>query len=264
MEKEKIKIGFIGTGSMGSSLALSIQNYPNSVLLLNNRTISKAENLHKKIENSKVLSFKEVSEQSEYLFIGVKPIELKDVLKELKQINNKSIIISMVAGITIKEINEIIPNPIIRILPNTAVSVKSGLTLVTYGASITDDNKNIFINIMKETGQLVEVKEENINPISVITGSAQAYLDYFIDALVKAGVHQGLNEKDVTNYVLKMIEGTVKLNLSSNLTPIELGKEVATPGGSTIEGVNVLLNNNFYKIIEDAFLATLKKNNKMV
>lgn len=264
MEKEKIKIGFIGTGSMGSSLALSIQNYPNSFLLLNNRTISKAENLHKKIENSKVLSFKEVSEQSEYLFIGVKPIELKDVLKELKIINNKSIIISMVAGITIKEINDIIPNPIIRILPNTAVSVKCGLTLVTYGASITDDNKNIFINIMKETGQLVEVKEENINPISVITGSAQAYLDYFIDALVKAGVHQGLNEKDVTNYVLKMIEGTVKLNLSSNLTPIELGKEVATPGGSTIEGVNVLLNNNFYKIIEDAFLATLKKNNKMV
>ena len=262
--EEKINIGFIGTGSMGSSLALSIKNYPNSFLLLNNRTISKAENLHKNIENSQVLSFKEVTEQSEYLFIGVKPIELKDLLKEIKKIDNKAIIISMVAGITIKEINEIVPNPIIRILPNTAVSVKSGLTLVTYGSSIPDNKKNIFINIMKETGELIEVKEENINPISVITGSAQAYLDYFIDALVKAGVHQGLNEKDVTNYVLKMIEGTVKLNLSSSSTPIELGKEVATPGGSTIEGINVLLNNNIYKIVEDAFLATLKKNNKMI
>ena len=60
--EEKINIGFIGTGSMGSSLALSIKNYPNSFLLLNNRTISKAENLHKNIENSQVLSFKEVTE----------------------------------------------------------------------------------------------------------------------------------------------------------------------------------------------------------
>ena len=93
-------------------------------------------------------------------------------MKEIKQIDNKAIIISMVAGITIKEINEIVPNPIIRILPNTAVSVKSWLTLVTYGTSIPDNKKNIFINIMKETGELIEVKEENINLISVITGSA--------------------------------------------------------------------------------------------
>ena len=47
MEKE-IKIGFIGTGNMGTSLALAIKDYPNSILLLNNRTISKAENLQKK------------------------------------------------------------------------------------------------------------------------------------------------------------------------------------------------------------------------
>lgn len=117
---------------------------------------------------------------------------------------------------------------------------------------------------MKETGELIEVKEEDINPISVITGSAPAYLDYFIDALVKAGIHQGLNEKEVTNYVLKMIEGTIKLNLRSNKTPLELGKEVCSPGGSTIEGVNVLIEKNLYKIVEEAFLATLNKNKEMI
>lgn len=58
--EEKIKIGFIGTGNMGSSLALSIKDFPNSTLLLNNRTISKADNLHQKIRNSEVLSMKEV------------------------------------------------------------------------------------------------------------------------------------------------------------------------------------------------------------
>ena len=117
---------------------------------------------------------------------------------------------------------------------------------------------------MKETGELIEVKEEDINPISVITGSAPAYLDYFIDALIKAGINQGMNEKDVTNYVLKMIEGTIKLNLSSNKTPLELGKEVCSPGSSTIEGVNVLLQKNIYEMVEGAYLATLNKNNKII
>ena len=261
--EEKIKIGFIGTGNMGSSLALSIKDYPNSFLLLNNRTISKAESLHQKIKNSKVLSLKEVVEQSEYLFLGVKPIDLKEVLKEINQINKNSIVISMVAGIYLNEIKSIINNPIIRIMPNTPVAVKKGLTLVCY-SSILDNKKNEFINIMKETGELVEVKEEDINKLSVITGSAPAYFDYFIDALIKAGINQGFNEKDITNYVLKMIEGTIKLNLESNKSPLELGKEVCSPGGSTIEGVNVLLKNNIYKIVEDAFLATLNKNNKII
>ena len=103
MEK-KLQIGFIGTGHMGASLALVIKDYPNSLLLLNNRTQSKAENLQKKIENSKVLSFKEVVEQSDVLFIGVKPIDFKEVLNEIKTLNNKVLIITMVTGITIKEI----------------------------------------------------------------------------------------------------------------------------------------------------------------
>ena len=73
--------------------------------------------MHEKIKNSKVLSLKEVIEQSEYLFIGVKPIDLKEVLNEIKNINSKSIIISMVAGIYLKEISNIFTNPVIRILP---------------------------------------------------------------------------------------------------------------------------------------------------
>ena len=57
--------------------------------------------------------------------------------------------------------------------------VKSGLTLVCY-SSIPEINKKTFINFMKETGELIEVKEEDINPISVITGSAPAYLDFLL------------------------------------------------------------------------------------
>ena len=61
-----------------------------------------------------------------------------------------------------------------------------------------------------------------------------------------------------------MALGTIKLDLSSDKTPLELGKEVCSPGGSTIEGVNVLIDNSLYEIVDKAFQATLNKNQKMI
>ena len=116
---------------------------------------------------------------------------------------------------------------------------------------------------MKETGELVKVKEDKINAISVVTGSAPAYLDYFIDALIKALEKEGIDKKEATYYALMMSLGTIKLDLESNKSPLELGKEVCSPNGSTIEGVNILLNRDLYAIVEEAFKATLNKNNKM-
>ena len=255
-----MNIGFIGVGHMGSSLALAIKDYQGSYLLLNDAINDKAIELNKKITNSRVASFDEILNECEYIFIGVKPIDADEVFKK---INGEATIISMVAGKTIKEIKSLTNNPIIRILPNTPVAVKSGLTLYNYSSDVNDSSLNTFLDFMKETGEVALVDEDKINPISVVTGSAPAYLDYFIDALIKALVKEGISEEAATQYALKMSLGTIKLDLASNKTPLELGKEVCSPGGSTIEGVNVLLDNNLYEAVDKAFRATLKKNNKM-
>ncbi|MCR4879562.1 MAG: pyrroline-5-carboxylate reductase [Bacilli bacterium] len=259
-----MNIGFIGTGHMGASLALAIKDNSSFFLYLNNRNIAKAITLSEKINNSKTVSIEEIVKDCPYIFIGVKPIDIKDVLIRINELKYQGIIISMAAGIEMKEMRKYISNPIIRIMPNTPVLVKSGLTLVNYSSNVNEKMKEDFLLMMKETGDIKEVKEEEINPISVITGSAPAYIDYVIDALIKAAVKEGLDEKEATYYVLKMMEGTIKLDLASNKSPLELGKEVCSPGGSTIEGVNVLIKNNIYDIINRAYLATLNKNKKMI
>lgn len=255
-----MNIGFIGVGHMGSSLALAVKDYPGAYLFLNDAIKDKAINLNKKIYNSKVISLEEIFNKCEYIFIGVKPIDADEVFKQIK---GNAVIISMVAGKTIKEIKTLTNNSIIRILPNTPVAVKNGLTLYNYSSGVNDSSLKSFLDFMKETGEIVSVDEDKINAISVVTGSAPAYLDYFIDALIKALVKEGIDEKEATMYALNMALGTIKLDLASNKTPLELGKEVCSPGGSTIEGVNVLLENNLYEVVDKAFQATLKKNNKM-
>lgn len=256
-----MNIGFIGVGHMGSSLALAIKDYPNSYLYLNDLIEEKALAINKKIINSKVASIETIINECEYIFIGVKPSDADEVLKLIN--NDKPVIISMVAGKTIKDINSLINNPIIRILPNTPVLVKSGLTLYNYSSKVSKEALAKFLDFMKETGEVTLVKEEDINSISVVTGSAPAYLDFFIDALIKALMKKGIKEKEATDYALKMALGTIKLDLASNKTPLELGKEVCSPNGSTIEGVNVLLASDLYDVVDEAFNATFNKNNKM-
>lgn len=257
-----MKIGFIGVGHMGSSLATAINDYKKASLLFNDIDINKALALKERI-GGEVKELKDIIKESDYLFIGVKPIDTDDLLNKIKEIDNTAIIISMVAGKTIKEIKQIINNPVIRILPNTPVAIKSGLTLYNYSSDVDVDSLETFKEFMKETGELSKVEEDKINPISVVTSSAPAYLDYFIDALIKALEKEGISEKDATRYALMMCFGTIKLDLASDKTPLELGKEVCSPNGSTIEGVNVLLNHHLYEVVDEAYHATLKKNNKM-
>lgn len=255
-----MNIGFIGVGHMGSSLALAIKDYPNVFLFLNDVSCEKALLLNKKINNSKVASFGEIMDNCDYAFIGVKPIDADEVFKK---INGKAIIVSMVAGKTINEIKKLTSNRIIRILPNTPVLVKSGLTLYNYSKDVDEESLQTFLNIIKETGVVTRVEEEKINAISVVTGSAPAFLDYFIDALIKALMKEGIDENSATVYALNMALGTIKLDMASKKSPADLGKEVCSPGGSTIEGINVFIENNLSGIIEKAFQATLKKNDKM-
>ena len=73
-----------------------------------------------------------------------------------------------------------------------------------------------------------------------------------------------MKEEEATEYALKMARGSIELALRSGKSPLELGKEVCSPGGSTIEGVNVLLDSDIHGIVKKAYKATLNKNKKMV
>ena len=258
-----MKIGFIGTGHMGASLAMAMQG-KGIELLLNNRHKEKAEVLQRKIKDSRVVDLRECLLESDILFLGVKPIDMDPLLKEIgDSIPNKPLI-SMAAGISIEDISRRVPNRIIRIMPNTPVAIGMGVTLVCFGEGFAESEKEAFKELLRKTGDVYEVEEASINPISVLTGSAPAYLDYFLDSLIKAAKEAGLKEEEAAEYALKMARGSIELAIRSGKSPLELGKEVCSPGGSTIEGVNVLLDSDIHGVVKKAYQATLSKNKKMV
>ena len=258
-----MKLGFIGTGHMASSIIKALKDNENYSFLLNNRTTSKAIALKEEIgDRAKILSIEDIVKESDYLFLGVKPTDLSELLNNIKDIPSHAAYVSMAAGYSIKEIETIIGNkPIIRIMPNTPVLVKEGTTFVCFNEEAKD--RESFRNLMEETGRVYEIAEDMMDGASTIAGSGPAYLDYFIDAMAEVGQKMGFSKEKATEYILSMAKGTIKLDMESSKTPVELGKEVCSPGGSTIEGVNVFLNEGLYELTDRALMASYNKNKKM-
>ena len=260
-----MKIGFIGVGHMAGSILKAISKNTEYEFYINDINYNHADDISKVVSNKIIkCSSIDVIDNSDLIFLGVKPKDLTDILSGIKNHIKDKLIISMAAGFSIDKIINITGDiNLIRIMPNTPVAVSSGVTFYTK-YKVSEDMLHKFIEVMSYTGSLYEIAEDKMDVVSVLTGSTPAYLDYFIDALSEFGVSKGFTKEESIEYVLKMALGTILLNLSSSKSPKELGDEVCSPGGSTIEGIKVLLDNDFYKIINDAANASYNKNKKML
>ena len=121
-----MKYGFIGAGNMGSAIVKSLIRSTDDIVLSDRSGKAKvlAEELNIKYDTNEF-----IANNCEYIFLGVKPYMLKDVVKPLKDILNKRkpVVVSMLAGVNIKDIEEHLDTPIIRIMPNTPTAIGKGV-----------------------------------------------------------------------------------------------------------------------------------------
>ena len=128
------KIGFIGTGNMGSALARAAAKADSNSLFLVNRHPEKAVALQKDTGGC-VTDHKTAAENADYLFLGVKPRMLSELAKTLAPIlqamQTPPVLVSMLAGTEICAVQQSlgVDCPVIRIMPNTPVSVGEGMIL---------------------------------------------------------------------------------------------------------------------------------------
>ena len=139
-----MKLGFIGTGHMGGALARAASQNSSNTLLLANRHPEKAQKLAEIIGGNPCDNLQAASE-ADYLFLGVKPQMLEGMLigieDTLKARTTPFVIVSMVAGRSIAQLQQLLgfDAPIIRIMPNTPVSVGAGMILYSCSREVTQE-----------------------------------------------------------------------------------------------------------------------------
>ena len=255
-------VSFIGTGHMGSSIASVLAAKTSLNLLLHNRTTSKALDLALQFgPNTQVASLEEAL-CADLIFLGVKPKDFSDLIASFP-FAPKGIVVSMLAGVSLDELSSALPNcRIIRIMPNTPVALGKGF--VPYCVrNVSKEDLDEILPILSAMGTVQEIEENKMDAYSVISGSSPAFIDYFLNALIEAGQSIGLSKDESIKAVLATTEGSVALAKASSYSLKTLCEQVCSPGGSTIEGVRVLINCKIEDAINGAVHASFKKNKHM-
>ena len=208
---------------------------------------------------------KTIAAQCDRIFLGVKPQVMAEMLGDIKDILNKKkpILISMAAGLSTQKIKEMSGDmPVIRIMPNTPVSVGKGVILYCSNG-VENAVVNDFVNDMQQSGKLYYLDENLIDAGCSVSGCGPAFMYTFASAVAKGGEQCGLSREQAIEFAAATMAGAAEMLLISNKTPDTLTDAVCSKGGSTIEGVNTLKNSEFENIVVNCIKAAYKRNKEL-
>lgn len=263
------KIGFIGTGNMGSAIARAVRKVlPGHEIILSNRTAAKAQALADEL-NCRCADNKTVARDAQYIFLGVKPQFMKEMLEGIKDIlaerRDRFILVSMAAGVKIETVCEMAGGeyPVIRIMPNTPVSIGEGVVPFAVSDGVFMDEITDFCNYMRCAGTVDRLEERLIDAACAVSGCGPAFVYMFADALALAAAECGLPREKAYEYALKTVIGAATLAADSDMHLSELRDAVCSPGGATIAGVHSLESAAFKGAVMDAIKTAFDKTKQL-
>ncbi len=269
---ENSTFAFIGTGNMGGAVikALCKKCSPSEVFIYD-RDGEKTKALSESTGCIPCESADEAIEKAKYIILGVKPNMLAPVLeaafgsiKASNEKGNAKIIVSIAAGVTIESIKKVLSKggldlPVIRLMPNTPVTVGKGLILLDFSKDTHEEDVNSFMDCLSEAGFVQRFPENLMDCATPVFSSSPAFVYMFIEALSDGGVMSGLPRDMAISLAAQAVLGSAAMVLETGQHPGALKDAVCSPAGSTIVGVSRLERGAFRSCVSDAVYETYKK-----
>lgn len=263
------RIGFIGTGVMGSAIARAVRKRTEGEdLLLANVPAEAAEALAQELgclsgDNERV------ARECRYIYLAVKPQVMKSVLSEiapiLKERKDRFVLVTMAAGITIQSLKEMAGGayPVIRMMPNVAATVGEAVVLCSFGEEVSGEERERFLTLTGEAGLCDPIEEKLVDAAGSLTGCGPAFAFVMMQALADGAVACGVDRARARSYAAKTLLGAAKLALESGKHFELLKDEVCSPAGSTIEGVKAMEQGGVRGVLMQAVTDSYEKNKKL-
>ena len=198
------------------------------------------------------------------LLLGVKPQMLDDVAPQLTALAGaQTVVLSILAGAELASLLARFPQAkgIVRVMPNLAAALgESPMGVVAQGLSETD--KAGIDAFLKPLGTPEWVEEELFHAVTALAGSGPAFVYRIIDALATGGVALGLDPDQALRLARSMVQGAADLAMASPHDPGELARRVASPGGTTQAGLDVLDDNGAVLALMQATLNAAEKRSR--
>ncbi len=260
-----MKIGFVGAGNMAEALMKGIISA--GMALADDITASdvmpeRRDFIAKTIGVGVTGDNIEVVRSSDIIVLAVKPNHVGPVLEELKPyLSSDHLLISIAAGVKI-DVMERHLNwgvRVVRVMPNQPCLVGASASAFALGRSARKEDKETVQRVLESVGVAFALDEKLLDAVTGLSGSGPAYVYMFIEALADGGVLAGLPRDVATILAAQTVFGSAKTVLETRKHPGELKDMVASPGGTTIEGIRTLEESGFRGAVMDAIEAGAKK-----
>ena len=239
-------IGFIGGGNMGEALIsglIAASLFTAEKVSAYDVIESRIQYLEKEFGIKGRRSIGELAESCSIIVLAVKPQVISQVLDTLRShLSHKPLVVSIAAGISLAILEGRLPDetPVIRVMPNTPALVRKGASALSRGRAVSTAHMEMGLALFRAVGKAVEVEEKLMDTVTGLSGSGPAYVLLVIEALIDAGVLMGLPRQTARELVIQTVIGTCMMLESTAKHPAELKDMITSPGGTTIQGLQVL------------------------
>ena len=274
-------VGIIGAGKIGGSLLVRMAQSGGYELAVSDVHRERMEELAVSVSESSVNgdsvnggaeggakggvlftshSNREVAERSDLLIVAVKPWDVPVILREVYSVvgDRSTVVTSVAAGVTLEDMARRLPEgtPTVRVMPNVCAAIGLGSAVVT-GNSEARSYLPEVMDIFRVVGDVIELPERLFDAATALHGSGPAYVALFADALVQAGVREGIPRETAKRLVSQTLQGTAVLLKDRN--PHQVRDEVMTPGGTTAAAFAAMERSGFVAAIYDGIEAATEQ-----
>jgi pyrroline-5-carboxylate reductase len=261
------KIVIIGCGKMGEALLrglISKKLFQKKQILISDQRIGRLKTLGKKYNVIISPSNTQAVSSADIILLAVKPQDMGLLLKDLPSVIKDKLIISIAAGVKIGFIkNQTGAKRVVRAMPNIPVLVGAGITALSFAPGMSVSDKTISRRIFDCVGTTVQTKEGHINAVTAVSGSGPAYVFSLMEAMAKAAIALGLDEKISFKLVADTVYGSGLLQHSLARCPASLREDVTSKGGTTEAAMAVFQKKGFEKTVHEAVNAAFARSKKL-
>jgi len=260
----KNKIAFIGPGVMAEAMIAGLLRRklakPENVTASGPREERGGE-LHKKYGIRSATDNASVTHEADVVVLSVKPQRLTEVMKGLKGIRADALVLSIIAGASIKKLSTGLKHKaVVRSMPNTPGQIGEGITVWTASREVTEEQQEMARAILGALGEEVFVEDESyLDMATALSGSGPAYVFLFTEALIDSGVHMGFPRRIAEQLVLQTIKGSASFYQQAARHPATLRNQVTSPGGTSAEALYYLEKAGFRTAISRAVWAAYQR-----
>ncbi len=259
-----MKIAIIGAGNMGGAIARGLATgtiVKTEDITVTARTQATLDKLASDVPGiHTTLSNREACEGASIIMLCIKPWLVQQVLEDVYPMINAGnpLIVSVAAGISFEQLSAFLAGdkrPMVRVIPNTAISIKQSPTLICFNEQTEEAQKTLVKAIFDELGTSIIIDEAHMAAGTAVTSCGIAYALQYIKAAIQGAIELGFYPHVAKQMIDQTVLGAVGLLENNGSMPDAEIYKVCTPGGITIKGLNEMTKEGF----DNAVIQGLKK-----